>query len=229
MARIARVAPLFLIAVASAAALVTPASAAEFHSAIAGTVLTGSSEGGAAAFAFGETKIECTEGKLEGLSQFKAERETTLHRTYNKCSTFVEGDTKFRPNDCAFILKAETEKEHGKLAVECKEASMVIEMEFEHEGKPCIIGVGEQTAPTKGVRYTNGEEGGIKYFKINVTAEGISYTKTGEGCKNISGTGKDMTYTVEGSMRGYEFLGLQGTTTTPIKYTEGKQVSVWWE
>ncbi|HEX2393624.1 MAG TPA: hypothetical protein VHI77_12005 [Solirubrobacterales bacterium] len=228
MARMARLAILLGLAMVTAAVVATPAGA-EFRSAIAGTVLTTTAEGPPAAFAFGETKIECTEGKLEGLSQFKSVPETTFHRAYNKCSTFFEGDTKFRPNDCAFILKAKTETEHGKLAVECKEASMVIEFEFEHEGKPCIIGVGEQTAPTKGVRYTNGEEGGIKYFKIAVTAEELTYTKTGLGCKNISGNGKDMTYTVEGSIRGYEFLGLKGTTTTPEGYTEGKQVSVWWE
>jgi hypothetical protein len=222
--------PIFVAALAICAVTASTASATELHSEKAETILTGSSDGvGPALFGLGETTVGCTKSKFEGTTAAKDVNQITMHRTYGECETFEPGDTAFRPNHCAFILKSATDANgHGKMHIEC-EAKNVIEIEIGiGSPSPCVVSIGEQTPKGGGVHFTNQEENGIRYYTMSVTVKEIEYTKEGILCAFVGGNGKDMTYSGEVTIKGYEDQKSEGTPTTPI-YTEGKRISVWFE
>jgi hypothetical protein len=210
-----------VLAMGAMSAITAPgASAAEFKCAVANCVLTGEQEASPnnEKFSIGTgLSVTCTSAKSEAFSATATTKELTVTPTVENCTSSV-GAATVKFNHCDYTFTAETNVNgHGGVHVKCSGETLI---EIATGG--CTIKMGTQT-PTNGVRYENKEVGGIKHVTVKITANNISYTKSGLTCGFVSG---EANYVGAETVKCYGEGKRTETATTTFSYSHNnKQVS----
>lgn len=191
----------------------------KFHSTVAKTVVTASSEQ-TTVFGFnaGKYKVECKKAKLSGTFQMTTAMEIETHPTFNECANGI-----YDREECVIRLTGRTNaNKDAAIELGCPGTN---EMVFTTE--VCNFHIPPQTM--EGVSYTNGKEETTqkKDVTIKFTVTGFTYEKvpvTINGCNGFGGAGvaKDGTITGAFTATGYEDIG--GGVENGDEFKEGAVV-----
>ena len=215
--RLALMAALALSGVAAAGA-----SAAEFHSEVEPTIITGSNAGeGNVVLKASGAEVVCTGINLKGSATPKTATTLTLFPTLSGCA-FLEEAAAVDTTGCAYLVTSHTNASgHVPVSIECTAGSTI-----KVTTSACTLQIGAQTG-TGGAMATNIGSGGKREVTADLTGT-TTFSKSGPLCFLIAGN--SASYTGRVRLTGYENLGVSGPIDQPsTTYTEGKQVGVWWE
>jgi hypothetical protein len=194
---------LTVVALMAAMALsVSAASAAEFHSEVAHTSLSGS-QIGTDVFTVNAGTVKCTEATYTGTQSAETAKTVKVLPKYSGCTAFSFVNTTIDVNGCEYEFSGENTDVN---IVNC--ATPITVTAFN-----CWVTVGAQSG-LKSVTYTNEGSGTSRDVKVKVAITGIKYTqhsKSFPGCS--SGTFTNGSYTGEATVKGAN--------------TAGEQVGIW--
>ena len=210
------------------------ASAHEFRSGAADTVLTGSIESGEHLFVgkAGVEPVKCSAATFEGRNAGTERDTVTVHPKYSSCS-FLGEPASVHTGGCNYIFDSDTTTsthsstgEHATVDIEC-EASHYIEVTTEF----CDIRFNAQTS-LHGVRYTEvPNHSGKEAVTVNATVKTIAFETTAGSFCGLAGlpAGKYTSgeYTGNASVTGFKFSSeVSGSTTNGRTWSHGEQVSI---
>ncbi len=200
--------PIVILAVVAPASV---ASAHQFHSEFAPTIIEANQIPGQPFVAeIGETegksKVECSEVRLTGTTPEDPTAWITFHPTLSGCA-FGGHAAEFKTEGCNYIFRGSTSVEgHGLADIECEGTSKI---KIVVPGL-CALEIGTQ-ATGKGVHYANTGAGASRDIDVTTTATGIHYTKDGLFCGFVGGDGEDLTLTGGFTAKGYrDNVGVKG-------------------
>jgi hypothetical protein len=212
MIRNLKVLGLALVAMmAMTAVAASSASAVEFHSDSANTVITGTQTGNHVFDAAGST-ITCKKASFTGTQEGATAAAVKVEATYGEC-TFFGVSTTVLMNNCRYEFKANGEVAViDRVGVDCNTSPITFRASF--LGVSCDVKIGEQ-ANLKSVTY-----GGAKATEangsitVNPAVTGIAYTAEGSGCSK-TGAQTDGNYTSgPTSVKGFvDNAGAEGAQT----------------
>jgi hypothetical protein len=198
---------LALAAVMALAAFAGSASAAEFHSEVAHTEISGS-QVGSAVFTTNAGTVKCTEATYSGTQTTGVtSTEVTVTPKYGGCTAFGFIGATIDVNGCP---KRFTANASPFLHLICFEKSIEITT------PTCTVTVGAQTIGL-GLTYTNEGAGTTRDIRVKASVSGLTYTqhnKSFPNCTGGAGTFTNGTYTGEETVKGAN--------------TAGTQVGIWW-
>jgi hypothetical protein len=196
---------LALFAVLAMSALsASAASAGEFHSEAAHTILSGS-QLGEDIFTVTAGTVKCKEATYSGTQSSATATTVTVKPTYTECTAFTFVNTTIDTNGCEYEFSGDDNKVN---IVNCTSALTVTAFN-------CYVTVGNQKG-LESVTYTNEGKTTSRDVKVKVGINNVTYTqesKSFPGCSN--GTMNNGSYTGEATVRGFN--------------TENVQVGVWRE
>lgn len=200
------------------------ASAASFHSEVAGTILTGSADNNQV-FAVNGITLTCTNATFKGTAAEETQGSVTVFPEYSNCGDNIghaHGTVPVDTTGCAYVFGATTNASgHLPVEVECTSGKKIVITDTS-----CTISVGPQTA-TNGVQLTNLGSGSGRSVTVHATAT-VAITKGGQaGCFFLGNSG---TYTGTASLAGFVDSSTVGNLDEPgATYNEGAGVGIWWE
>jgi hypothetical protein len=201
-------------AVIAMAAFSGTASAAEFHSEVAHTQISGT-QIGTDVFTVNAGTVKCTEATYSGTQTTGVtSSEVTVLPKYGGCTAFGFVNTPIDVNGCHYTF---TPNANPYVHINCGEKFLTV------TAFNCEVTVPSQTVQS-GVTYTNEGAGTSRDVRVKVNLTGITYiqhSKNFPGC-NTRGTNNeettafhDGTYTGEATIKGAN--------------TAGAQVGIWWQ
>ncbi|HEX7278881.1 MAG TPA: hypothetical protein VF255_04565 [Solirubrobacterales bacterium] len=182
------------------------ASAANFHSEVAHTQISGEGSPFFSGFSFNAGKVSCGTETFSGTQAAATTSELNLTPSFpGYCTAFGFISTVVDVNGCSFKL---TPSSHPDLHIVCPGNPITI------TGFNCHVTIGSQTVNT-GVTYVNNGVGATREITASLNLTGLTYTQSSKsfpGCTN--GTFNNGTY--------QNPIRLKGATTI------GTQVGIWW-
>lgn len=207
------VSPVLLAMTGLCAFAASGAGAAEFHSEVAPTALTGEADG-LQLFTFTDSGagLSCKKVALEGTVVPKTAIEFELGATFSECtSSGLPAAVKM--NGCRFNITTAKVGEHYPVHIVCP---VGVKAEISGTALPCTYRIGSQT-PGKGVGLTSQGTGSTRDLTVGFTLAGIAYELAGSGsCK---GMGVDLDFGGAATLRGFQ----------DEKGVHGAQVGIWIE
>jgi len=202
---------LMFVALLTLAGFSSSATATEFHSETAHTIIIGERFAGATnVFTVNAGNITCKETSYSGTSTSVTTSELTVTPLYKGCTAFGFVETTFDvPSGCDFKFTPITAL--SELHITCGKEEHLTVTAFN-----CWITIGSQ-AVNAGLNYSNGGASGwTRDFVVGGEVSGLTYTqhsKSFPGCTN--GTFTNGKYS--------------GPMTISGRDTEGRQVGIWHE
>jgi hypothetical protein len=191
---------LALAAVMAMAAFASSASAAEFHSEVAHTQITGS-QIGTDVFTVNAGTVKCTEATYSGTQTTGVTAtEVSVVPAYSGCTAFGFVSTPIDVNGCKYQF---TPNANPYLHIICSGSPITV------TAFNCYVKVASQTV-NSGVTYTNTGAGTARDVDVKVSLSGLTYSqesKSFPGCSN--GTFTNGTYTGEATVKGANTAGTQ--------------------
>jgi hypothetical protein len=198
---------LALAAVMALAAFSGSASAAEFHSEVAHTQISGN-QVGSDVFTTNAGTVKCSETTYSGTQTTGVtSSESKVTPKYGGCTAFGFIGATIDVNGCTYIFTPNTEP---SLHIVCGEKPIEVTT------PTCVVTVGSLTV-NHGVVYTNEGAGTSRDIRVKVNLTGLTYTqhnKSFPNCTGGAGTFTNGTYTGEATVKGAN--------------TAGTQVGIWW-
>jgi hypothetical protein len=190
---------------AMAAMSVSVASAAEFHSEVEHTILTGE-QVGEDVFTVNAGTVKCKKANYEGTQAAKTTTTQTVKPTYSECVAFGFVNTPIDTNGCEYTFHTEG----PTTDIVCPAGKSIVVTAFN-----CEVKVGSQNG-LKTVSFKTEGAGTSRDVKTNVELAGIAYSQTSKsfpGC--TAGNFTNGTY--------------KGAATVKGETTTGVSVGVWYE
>jgi hypothetical protein len=202
-----------LAVLAFASVSVSAASAAEFHSEIAHTALSGT-QVGEDVFTTNAGTVKCKKASYTGTSSAVTTPHQTVAPSYSECTAFGFVNATIDPNGCTYTFAAVAGTPSpitGTVQIVCTGEKKYIEVTAFN----CDVKVGPQ-GPLKGITYTNAGAGKTRDVTVDVSLTGLHYEQSGTsfpGCSGGAGTFTNGTYTGQATVKGAN--------------TAGEQVGIW--
>jgi hypothetical protein len=199
-----------IAAVMAFAAFAGSASAAEFHSEVAHTQISGA-QVKTDVFTTNAGTVKCSEATYSGTQTTGVtSTQVTAEAKYGGCTAFGFVGATIHMNGCDYLF---TSNPNPYLHILCP-AGKVIEVTT----PSCVITVPAQTV-NSGVTYVNVPGNGTttRHITVQVALSGLTYTQDPgpfPGCTGGGGTFTNGTYTGEATIKGAN--------------TAGTQVGIWW-
>jgi hypothetical protein len=198
---------LVIAAVMALAAFSGSASAAEFHSEVAHTQISGN-QIGSDVFTTNAGTVKCSETTYSGTQTTGVtSSEVTVTPKYSGCTAFGFIGATIDVNGCDYRF---TPNPKPYLHIICGEKPIEVTT------PTCVVTVNSQTVQ-EGVTYTNEGAGTSRDVRVKVNLTGLTYdqhNKAFPNCTGGAGHFSNGTYTGEGTVKGAN--------------TAGTQVGIWW-
>jgi hypothetical protein len=206
MTRNLRALDLALFAVlAMSALLASAASAGDFHSEVAHTIISGS-QVGEDQFRVTAGTVKCNEAIYSGTQSSATTTTVTVRPSYTECTAFGFADATIDVGTCEYEFSGDNTKVN---IVNCGNTPLTITV-FN-----CYVTIANQNG-LESVTYTNTNSGASRDVAIEINISNVVYTQHPKKFPECSSsTHKNGTYTGAATMRGFN--------------TEGAQVGVWRE
>ncbi|HEX7278556.1 MAG TPA: hypothetical protein VF255_02925 [Solirubrobacterales bacterium] len=181
------------------------ASAAEFHSEVAHTSITGT-HGGEEIFTVNAGSIRCQETHYVGTRTVATSTTLTLTPEYTGCTAFGFVNATIDHNGCflTFHTEAGTGAIGGRHTIECEGGKAITVTAFN-----CWVTIGSQSNIGP-VTYTNQGAGATRDVTVDFSTSGLTYTqhsKSFPGCTN--GTFTNGIHSGATTLRSFDTAGLQ--------------------